>query len=48
MKKRLFLIMLIVVSFYVAVAFTVYRFKHPELTETELILHSKEALTWQP
>jgi DNA-directed RNA polymerase subunit L len=46
MKKKYAIILLAILA-YVGVAFTVYRFKHPELTETQLILKTCDALTWR-
>ena len=33
---------------YVASSMAAYRFRHPELTDTQLFLHMWSALSWQP
>jgi len=35
------------VLLYVAVAFNVYRFKHPELTQTQVVLSFWDAMCWR-
>lgn len=35
------------IALYVGIACTVYRFRHPALTETELLLRVPAALLWQ-
>lgn len=36
---------LIIIGFYLAIASMVYRFKHPEMTETQLFLNIPKAIT---
>ena len=38
---------LVVAIIYVSIAFGVYRFKHPELTETQLFLKAPDALLFR-
>ncbi len=40
-------VLLIVAFVYVAAAFITYRFRHPDMTETELMLNTFEALLWR-
>lgn len=47
MKLKIFRWTVIVICFYIIVAHTVYRYNHPELTETQLTLNFWEAMTWQ-
>ncbi len=32
---------------YAAVSFTAFRLRHPWLTETQVLLHTPDALTWR-
>lgn len=40
-------VLVALLSVYVSVAFTVLRLRHPEMTETQLLLHTWEALTFR-
>ena len=46
-KEKAALALCLAFIVYMVIAFTVYRFKHPELTETELLLHTVEALRFR-
>lgn len=46
-RTKIFTVISFVISVYIAVSFTVYRFKHPELTNTQLTLHFVDAMTWK-
>lgn len=35
------------VLYYVAITSLIYRFGHPEMTETELFLHLIDAMLWR-
>jgi hypothetical protein len=35
-------------AFYLLIASTVYRYRHPEMTETQLSIHLWDAITWRP
>lgn len=47
MKHRIVMILLVLALCYVGLSVTVYRFQHPEMSETELFLHIPDALLWQ-
>jgi hypothetical protein len=47
MGVRMLLILLIGALVYVTVAEGRYRFRHPEMTETQLFLHTGDILLWQ-
>lgn len=38
---------LLVVPIYIIVASLVYRFRHPDMTETELLMHTFDAWCWR-
>lgn len=46
MKKLAYKIA-VVIAVYFFVSITVYRFKHPKMTETELFKNIPEALLWK-
>lgn len=46
--RRVCLWCLAVVALYAMVSSAVYRFRHPEMTETQLFLHLGDAMRWQP
>ena len=39
--------LLVAVALYAGVAGMVYRLRHPWMTETQILLHAWDALTWQ-
>jgi membrane-anchored glycerophosphoryl diester phosphodiesterase (GDPDase) len=45
--KRAYRLVVVVILIYLSMAFIVYRFRHPEQTETELILNIFDALTFK-
>jgi hypothetical protein len=45
--KRNFKIIIVLVLVYWFVANTVYRLRHPEKTETQLLLSVKDAMLWR-
>lgn len=47
MKRDILTTIIIVICLYVAVSGLVYRFRHPEMTETQLALHIGDWLTWR-
>lgn len=47
MKPLRFRLWMLVAALYLAAVFTVYRFRHADMTETQLFIHALDALTWQ-
>lgn len=49
MKKRSswWLYAVAALTTYIAVSWTVYRFRHPEQTETQLFLNFADAMLWR-
>lgn len=45
--KKTFKIILLVISLYMSLAYMVYRFGHPEQTETQLLFNFIDAMTWK-
>jgi len=48
MSKRILEVLLLALILYAIVSLTFYRFSHPQMTDTELVLHSLDALLWRP
>lgn len=42
-----FIAVFLIVALYLSIASIVYRLKHPDLTETELILDMWKIITWR-
>lgn len=47
MKRSRLEIAIIVVTIVLLVTHTRYRFKHPEMTDTQLMQHTWDALMWR-
>jgi len=46
-RNRAALLCIVIASAYLFTAFAVYRFRHPEMTETQLFLDTPKALTFR-
>lgn len=45
--KRITVLTILVALCYYTVAYWSYSFRHPELTDTQRLIHSWEVLTWR-
>lgn len=46
-KQDIITFLILIVILYLTISGTVYRFRHPEMTETQLVLHLWDWVTWR-